>query len=191
MATTPTAPDPALYDLSTDPILMQIRAANQQAIAAAEAAALAQQKQLLIEYGDPDLAMSLLKDQGTSQAAAQNPYSTRQTLKRTYEQGVGGINEALNKRNLFYSSTRGQELGKAASAYGAAQSQASGSLQNALSGISQGLLSTRQEAASRETEGLQEAYQNALAFALQYGINPGAALTPKKLAPIQTSSGPR
>lgn len=174
------------YSLDTDPILAAIRAQNQQMIANAEASAEAQRSKLLLQYGDPELARQF-GGETQATAAEQNPFSILKMLQRQYEENTYGANEALNKSNLFYSSTRGTELGNLARALDQGRAEAGSTLQDALGGISQGLLDVRGQAQGRETDALNQAYQNQLQFALQYGAGP--KLYPG--APGHGGGGPR
>lgn len=176
----PQQPALSAFSLSTDPILQAIMAQNEQMIANAETSALAQKKQLLLQYGDPELVKEVLKDDNYAQAAGQNPFSTLANLRQSYEQGQYATNEGMNKANLFYSSTRGQALGNLARAYQGEQASAAQSLQGQLGGIEQALLGTKQQAASNYQGGLQQAYENALQFALQYGATPSGVKAPIK-----------
>ena len=170
------------FDYSADPILQQIRAAGQQQIASQEAATLAGQRRLLTDYGDPDLARSILgAGDPAGQAAGQNPFSVRTNMKRSYDQGVGSLEEGLNKSNLFYSSTRGKELGNAATAYQGQQAGAARQVQDMLSELAAALVATRTGVSSEIAQAQAEAAQRAQEFALQYGIDPaagGATVTP-------------
>ncbi len=158
---TPAAAPPT-YDYTTDPILQQIMASQQMAISQAQAQALAQQKQTLIAYGDPGLAMSLLNDKLTADAAAGNSTSTLAQLAAANASNVRGTNSAENKANLFYSSDRGYQLGLAQQAYLQNQSDASNAVQGTLGGISANLLAAEQAAWNAEAQAQEDAYNRAL-----------------------------
>lgn len=157
------AASPPTYDYLTDPILVQVNATQGMAIAQAQASALAQQKAALIAYGDPNLAMSVLGDQATADAAAANPTSTLATMAATNATNVRGINETENKSNLFYSSDRGYQQGLSQQTYLANQASAASGLQSSLGGISTQLLASEQAAYNAEAQAQEDAYNRALA----------------------------
>lgn len=98
-----------------DPALAQIRALAARSRSEATARALAKKKQAAVEYGDASGVTGL--DEATAKAAKDNPFSILKGLDRNYNEGVGRLEDALNKSNLFYSGHRGTELGKAATNY--------------------------------------------------------------------------
>ena len=169
------AASPPTYDYLTDPVLVQINAQQQMVIAQAQASALAQQKAALIAYGDPSLAMSVLGDQATADAAAANPTSTLATLAATNATNIRSTNETENKSNLFYSSDRGYQLGLGQQAYLANQASAASSLQSSLGGISTNLLASEQAAYNAEAQAQEDAYNRALANPV--GVTPTATPT--------------
>jgi hypothetical protein len=158
---------------AADPILVQAQAAYQKQLADAEASALAQRQQLLVGYGDPNLANSLLGEGNPySQAAEQNPFSVLSNLRHGYEQEQTGLNEGLNRANLFYSSTRGNQLGELARGYQGQQAQAAGDIQSQLGGITSALLGSRQQG-EQDLMGAQEgAYGRWLEQMLTSGATP-------------------
>lgn len=161
-------------DYSGDPVLAMIRAQQQQNIAAAESANLAARQQALISYGySPELS-GLYPDQNTQNAAQQNSFSTLNDLKRNHEQRQKGLNEDLNKANLFYSSTRGQELQKEGTQYLGEQSDAAGKLRDYLSSLNENLLGAKQGSEDAISQGEQDAYLRNLQNSLQYGGLPPA-----------------
>ena len=155
---------PALtYDYSSDPILQLVMGQQQLAISQAQAQALAQQKAALIAYGDPNLALSVLGDQTTADAAKNNASSTLAQLAATNAQNVRGVNTTENAANLWYSSDRGYQLGLAQQSYLNNQSAAAGSLQSNLGSIGTNLLAAEQAAYNAEAQAQQDAYNRALA----------------------------
>lgn len=150
------------YDYSSDPILQLTTANSNLAIQQAQAAALAQQKQQLIQYGDPGLALAILGDKNTADAAAANTSSTLAQLAAKNKQAVRDTNETENKANLTFSSDRGYKLGLAQQAYLNDQSAAAGSLQSNLTGINQDVLAATQKAAGDEISAASAAYNRAI-----------------------------
>ena len=153
---------------ASDPILMQIQAINTQNQAAAEASATTARQQALIAYGyDPTLDQQGLYDSTSRGGAQANSFSTLQNLKRQHDQRQTALNENLNKQNLFFSSTRGVDLGNEGTQYLGEQAAANQKLQGDLGGIAANLLSAKQGAQGNVTQGETDAYgrylQNALA----------------------------
>jgi hypothetical protein len=156
--------DPSQLDFSNDPILMRVRALNEQMIAAAKAQELLQRKQALIDFGDPALAAKLLGagDSATALAAGENPFSATRQLRDTHDQNVLGIDEGRNKQNLFYSSTRGADLTGEGGAYLQSQANAQTDLNHALDAYHQVELGVEQSAAQGLLSAQEAAYQRAL-----------------------------
>lgn len=166
------------YDLSTDPIVQKIQALNAanygQAVGTADAA----RKQALIDSGFGDLAQSAqfgsleaptTGDQATALAANQNPYSTAAKLALAHQQADQGIDQAANDRNLFYSSTRGNQLGDEAHNYLGNVAGAEDQTRQQLSAILQTLLGVRTTGNSDLSNGYETARQNAITNAIASG----------------------
>jgi hypothetical protein len=161
-------------------MLLQIRALSQQNVAGAQAAAAAARTQALEQYGyDPSLG-SLYGDPTVAATAQANPTSTLAQLARANAARQTNINESLNRpgTNLFYSSTRGQQLAENAYAYQGEQQAAAQKLAEALSGISGSLAGTLGSEQGRVTDAETAAYQRALDYALANPVTPAAALAP-------------
>ena len=174
---------------ASDPILMQIQALAQQNTAAAEAGALAARQQALISFGyDQSLDSSgAYGDQNTADAAKQNPFSTLQNLKRVHDARQNQLNENLNKQNLFYSSTRGKELGNEATQYLGEQYNANQALQSNLGNIANNLLTAKQSAAGQVEQGQQDAYTRYLQNSLQNVGGVPAVRTAVRAAPLRNT----
>jgi hypothetical protein len=128
------------YDINTDPILQQITAYLGKSDEEAQAAALAQKKQALLAYGDPNLVSSLLPGEtDLASAAAGNPTSTLAGLKTQRERNTHSLTEALNQNNLFYSGARIVQEQQAAQDYMNALAQAAGAVQGGLGTIDSNL----------------------------------------------------
>lgn len=165
-ATQPPAGQPQqqyTFDYSTDPILQQITAQQQMVVAQAQADSLAQQKAALIAYGDPNLAMSVLGDKLTADAAANNPGSALATLAAKNQQDKRGLTETENKSNLLYSSDYGYQQGLLQKAYLGSQANAAADVQGKLGTIGSQLLAAEQTAYDKEVQAQQDAYTRALA----------------------------
>lgn len=162
----PAAQAPSGFDETGDPILAQIKAAGKRNILDASSGALAGAKNDLIGYGSTNVPQSLrdlyanqapssdalfgdlpgnavlgaLNDQGTAQAASQNPYSTLAQLLGAHNANTAGIDTATNANNLYYSSTHANQLGQEGQDYLGAQNTAAQNLAGLLGGENQGVL---------------------------------------------------
>lgn len=194
-------PMPTTFDYSADPILQQITMQQGLAVQQAQSDALARQKADLIAYGDPNLAMSLLGDQGTAEAAAANPTSTLAQLAAQNKANVRDINESTNKQNLAYSSELGRQLGLNQYGFLSNQAQAAAEEQARLSQINSGVLSAKNSAADRLAQANSDAWQRAvtswtnnqasreaLAYAKWLADQSGAKAPPAAPVPTPTST---
>lgn len=169
-------PAPPIVDYSSDPLLLQTRALSQRNLAGARAAALAARTGQLEQFGyDPALA-SLYPDANVAGAARANPNSVLAQLARANTQRVRGINEGASAHNLYYSSYRGQELGRNAAAYQSDQQTAAQTLRNALAGIGSSLTGVEQTEQERVMGAEQDAYLRALQYALANPTAGGAGI---------------
>lgn len=175
-AAQPAAPAPAtssgapLYDYTTDPILQQVQAASAQSVADAQAAALSQQKQLAIQYGDAALANSL-GDSATAAAAAANPYSVYGQLAYQQPLDEQALDENLNKSNLYYSGARVNQQGALANQYGQTRAADAGQEQSALGQIQQTQLAAQLAANQSVQQAQSDAYNR---YLQQLLANPGS-----------------
>ncbi len=160
----PTGPNP--YDFSTDPVLQQVQAAMAKADANAKASALRQQEQLLLNYGDPTLAGSVL---GASdpyvQAAAQNQSSTLAQLARQYQQNLYGFESGLDP-SLVFSGYRVKSEGQIGQANQDALSNAASNVQTQLQAISDAL---QQQLAADQAQ-IMQAYSDAYNRAIERAL---------------------
>jgi len=161
--------DFSTLDYSNDPILARVRALAQSQIAQAKADALRQEQQLAIGYGDPAFARSLKLGDSYAQTAEQNPFSTVKELDRTYKRRDQGINSDLSDHhNLFYSSTRANELSLSGEQNLRDHATAERAVQDRVSQIQQQLVQVQLAAQAMEIQAEQEALQRAIQRAL-YG----------------------
>lgn len=170
----PQAPAGFSFDLSTDPILQQMQASAAKQRTEADSSALAQQKQLAIQYGDQGYGSSI--DANTGQAAAQNPFSVTANLANQYQTGTHNLDESLNQHNLFYSGERINQLAQALKDYQGQQAGAAGAFQTGLGNINQNHVAALMGADQSVQGAYTDAYNRALALALANGT--GAAPTP-------------
>lgn len=143
-----------------DPALIQVQGSVAQALAFAESEALRRQRELLIDYGDPSLAQQLLKEGANGPdvlAAQRNPFSTRQQINRQHEHRQRDLNESLNQRNLFYSSTRERALGDEGLATLQQYYDAARQVQSQLSDINTSLMQARLTAQAQREQAIQDA----------------------------------
>lgn len=164
---------PGLSDLSTDPILQQIQAAGVQAVQDARSAAMRNAENALIGYGSTtvpesirsayaadqaDPILAALTDSATAQAAQANPDSTLMRLQGQNVQNEAHLNQGDNAANLFYSSTRGNDLGNLANTYRSAQNDAAASLGGLLGGQEQNVLGAQAQAQANYLNALEGAW---------------------------------
>jgi hypothetical protein len=206
-AANPPKPPPDRYqgvgqiDYSSDPVLAQIRLLGQEAVPDATANADAARKQLLIAYGDPNLARSAVfggkgfhlpgiaggpdismadtshtGDESTALAAQQNPFSTLAKLADAHKLTQHDMNEALNTQGLYYSGERVRQLGMEDKNYQGQQADAAGQAQSALADISGQLMAAYQAEEARQQQAEIDAYLRALGQAT--GVAPPAPPAP-------------
>jgi hypothetical protein len=192
--TPPAQQQPPAAGWESDPVLQQIQALQQANVASAEASAQAARSQTLINFGyDPEMA-SLYGDQQTAGSAKANPYSVLSELSHSHELRQQGLNENLNKSNLFYSSTRSNALGEEGRSYLGQQAGARSALASSLGGIAAGVLQARQSAQGAVTQGQTDAYTRWLNQQLQYGLGDPAAApaaAPRAAQPARAIARPR
>jgi len=161
------------FDASTDPILMQLRAIIDRNAGDVGAWADAGKKQGLIAFGyDPALA-DLYPDADTAAAAQQNAASTLAQLLEGHHRNEIGIDQSRNLQNLFYSSTRSNDLGDEGKNYLFGRSGAQNALFQLLNNLEQEKLKTQQESESQWVAALQEAYNRWLATQPETGAPTG------------------
>lgn len=182
-SSSPTAPSPApaydpnAYNLDTDPIVAQIRAANLQSVGGAEAAALEGKRSLLTQFGSQEIARRILGlNDPTLAGISDNPDTSLSTLGqigRSYREQTHQSDENLNKQNLFYSGTRVKALSDLGYNQQRDVSTATNDLNSKLSGLDQAVLQSQDEARQREIQARSDALSRAVQFASQYGVDPG------------------
>jgi hypothetical protein len=168
-----------------------MRALSQRNVAGAQAAAAAARTQALEQYGyDPSLGAGFYGDPATAAVAQANPTSTLAQLARANAARQTNINESLNRpgTNLFYSSTRGQQLAENAYAYQTEQQSAAQRLAEALAGISGGYAGTLAGEQGRVTDAETAAYQRALDYAIANPVTPASALAPPVVKPVKPAA---
>ena len=153
--------------IANDPVLAQVKAYNQKLISSAEASALAEKQAALIQFGDPTLA-GKITDAKTAAAAKGNPFSVLATLLQSHLKNQQSIDNTRNASgNLFYSSTRGNDLTNEGRDYLGNQSNAQFQLMQALRGYDQSVTAAQETAAQNELQATQDAYARALQIAIQ------------------------
>lgn len=169
------AAQPAPFDLNADPVLQQVQAQMAAANQQAQAGALSQEEQALLQLGDPALAQSIL---GSSDpmvaAAANNPESQYAQLKRQYQQQLQQFGETIDP-SLVDSGYRVQQEGNMAQAYQDALAQAAAGFQNQYQSIRDALAQSEAQNADTLSQAWSDAYDRALQEAL---ANPSVAPSP-------------
>jgi hypothetical protein len=183
-ATPPTAP--TTYDLNTDPALQQILALaglnNQQA----QAEALKERQNLLLQFGDPNVTASVLgQNDPLVQAAQQNPTSTVNQLGQQRDQNLKTLIDQLNPQNLDYSGYRITQEQQNAQNYQNALAQAAAGLNSNLGQVDMNLNQQLSANNAQIAQGYTAAEAAAAAAAAAAGNNPGAFTQP----PPDTSGG--
>lgn len=149
----PTAMGVNHYDINTDPALQQITALLGQSDDQAQASALKQRQNLLLAYGDPTVASSVLGDTDPIvKAASGNPTSTVAQLNQSRDRNLKTLDDQLNDQNLAYSGYRVTQEQQAGQDYQNALAQAAAGLNTNLdtvgSNLSQALGANNMQRAS-------------------------------------------
>lgn len=169
----------------SDPVLAQTKQAMMGQVATRVGDTNRTIKDALRTYGDAGLArqatfftadpnVTTTGDEETALAAAANPVSTLAQLARQHELRRAGLDQNLTNSNLYYSSTRGNELGNEGQQYLGEQGQASADVGSLLSEAVRGLLGSRDQARDSIAKANSDAYNRALDIALKYGTDPTA-----------------
>lgn len=178
------------YDLNTDPALQQIQALIGMSDEQAQAQALKERQNLLLQYGDPDVAASVLgANDPFVQAVGDNPTSTVKQLGQQRTRNLKDLLEQLNQSNLAYGGYRIDQEQQAQNDYQNALAQAAGGLNSNLDQVS-GSLS---QAMSANQAQLAQATADAAARAAANGDTgappPDPAPAPDPGAPPIASGG--
>lgn len=154
------------YDLNSDPVLQQVNAITALADQNAQAAALRNREQLLLNYGDPALTASLLgANDPYVQAAGQNQESTLAQLLRSYHHGLQNFDTNLDPSLAFSGYRVGQE-GLIGQSYQDTLAQAAAGIQSGLGGITDQLNHQLEADNAQRAQALADAYQRAVQNAL-------------------------
>lgn len=160
------APPPSQYDLNSDPVLQQVNAITLLADQNAQAAALRNRQQMLLNYGDPALTASVL---GTNdpyvQAAGQNQESTLAQLLRSYHHGLQSFDTNLDP-SLAFSGYRISQEGQIGQSYQDSLAQAAAGLQSGLGSVTDQLNQQLAADNAQRAAALADAYQRAVQAAL-------------------------
>jgi len=171
---------PSPFDISGDPMLQQVRGFNVRENNQYGANATDSYRKTLLAFGSRELAKAMFGgDQSFMDAVGNNPFSRMANIRNQYE-GRGGeinqANEALNNKNLFFSSERTanvlpelmrQRLGQ--------EYQGNIDAQDAMSQIGRTLYEQQNAALMRELQAMQDARDRATSAALSSGYGPGSA----------------
>lgn len=191
------------FDYTTDPTLQAMLAGGAKDETDADAQALAARRSVLGQYGDPNLASSVLgAGDPTLGSISDNPDTSTSTLarlKRTYGQTVHDSEDAMNTGNLFYGGARIKKLGDLAHDEQTQEADANTAVKQALDQIGATLGSTkaglRDRRASAEGDAASRSAQAAILAALSGGLGGGSGGTvttpggPDVGAPTTTTGG--
>lgn len=176
--TPPTAAAVNSYDINTDPALQQIRSLAGLSSDQAKAGALKQREDLLLAYGDPTVAASVLgANDPIVQAAGQNPTSTVHQLGEQRDRNLKTLDDALNTANLGYSGYRVTQETQAGQDYQNALAQAAQQLQGNLGTVDSNLQSVLATNNNQIAQGILDAANRAAQQAATTGYDPGAFST--------------
>lgn len=172
----PTAAAVNSYDLSTDPALKQIQSLAGLSDTQAQAGALQQRQNLLLAYGDPNVAASVLgATDPIVTAAAQNPTSTVHQLAQQRDRNVKTLDDQLEGTpNLGYSGYRITQETQAGQDYQNALAQAAAQLNQNLGSVDSNLASVLSANNEQRVQGINSAADRAAQAAAQTGVDPGA-----------------
>ena len=140
------------YDIGSDPAVAAAQGLAAKIRAQAQATALAKRVQAAIEYGDPSGVEGLTAEQ--QKASSENPFSVLKNLSHSHDVGLQGLEEDLNKSNLFYSGYRGQQLGEADRAYQGQRYQAGTQFRGLSSDINDALANALMQADQYEASAI-------------------------------------
>lgn len=165
----PTRPafDFSSVNYSNDPILARVRALAEESVGQANADARANRVRLAIGLGDPDLVDKLKLGGDVRKQAQENSFGTFQELARQLSRRNVDVNSQLSdKANLFYSTTRGRQLGLSGEQFLRDRNTATQTVQERLAQISQQVLAAKMAAQAQTIAAEQDAYSRALQQAL-------------------------
>ena len=175
------APPPA-FDLNADPVLQQVQAQMAASNSQAQAGALSQEEQALLQLGDPALAQSILgANDPMLSAIGNNPESQYSQLGRQYKQELQQFGETIDP-SLVDSGYRVQQEGNMAQSYQDALAQAASGFQNQYQSIKDALAQTEAQNADTLSQALSDAYTRALQQALSNPAMP-TTTTPSTTTP--------
>lgn len=171
----PTAAAVNSYDLSTDPALQQVQKLAGLNDQQAQSGALAQREQLLLAYGDPKLASSVLgATDPIVQAAGQNPTSTVAQLGQQRDRNLKSLDDQLQAANLGYSGYRVTQETQAGQDFQNALAQAAAQVQGNLGQVDSSLAAALAQNNATRAQGINDAADRAAQAATQTGTDPGA-----------------
>lgn len=173
------------YDLETDPVLQQVKAAAASGDATARASALKAREQALLQYGDPALAAAVLGASDPMAAAARtNPESTLALLKRGYTEGLHNFDNTLDP-SLVYSGARIHGEHQLGQGYQDNLASAAANIQSRLGSIQDVL----DAALGADADKVSNAYADAYNRALQQALSAPPAADPATLAALAALGG--
>jgi hypothetical protein len=123
-----------------DPAMAKIAALGTEDASTARNDATNVKRKAFIDAGAPDIAADYGADPNTIEAARQNPFSTLALLRRDAAQRNNDLTDALNAKNLFYSSEHQKQIGNQAFGEAQAESDFSSKLRELIAGADRGVL---------------------------------------------------
>lgn len=186
-AAAPTAVMNKTFDLQTDPALQRVNALAGLSDQQANAQALQERQQQLLQYGDPTLAAAVLgQNDPTVTAAGQNQESQIAMLGRQRDKNLHDFETQLDPSLTFsgYKVGQEQQLGQA---YQDALAQAAAGVQGNLGSITGDLNAALAQNNTNRENALSQAEANQMALILQ-GLGGGSTWTTDAGAPEPVGS---
>lgn len=152
----------ALREIESDPMLQKARALATSRRGEATSGARRARQDVLTEYGLPELADELGFGADIAKAARDNPLSVLAGIRREGERTRTGLEEDLNRANLFFGGHRGLRLGELAQQVLGQEAGARGQAQSLLNEITGNLVGAEQSFTDFELDAEAEAFGRAL-----------------------------
>lgn len=180
---TPSAAAVNNYDLNTDPALQSIESLVGRSNSDAQSSALKQRQDLLLAYGDPNVAAAQLgADDPIALAAGQNPTSTVKQLGQSRDRNLKTLDDQLGAANLGFSGYRVTQEQQAGEDYQNALAQAAAGLNSNLDTVGSNLAAALAGNNQQVVAGINSAADRASQQAIATGTDPGAIADPNALA---------
>lgn len=159
---TETEEEQALKEIESDPMLIKARALAGSRRGEAQAGARSARQNVVTQFGIPELAEKLGFGEDIAKVARENPLSVLAGIRREGERTRTGLEEDLNRANLFFGGHRGLRLGELAQQVLGQEAQARAQAQDRFNEIAGNLLGAERELTDFELDAEAEAFGRAL-----------------------------